>query len=207
MSTSNQRKTKWGVFGAVGAAVAASACCTIPLLLVTLGVGGAWVGTFTALEPFRPLFIGVALVFLGYAGYREYRTATGPECDCEVTMQDRLRRALLVVGLVATVGLIASPWIIRGTASAATSSTTSGVPVVAEGAVEEVVLEVEGMTCASCNITVRKAPTNLDGVEEAQVTFEPPQAVVRYDPSKVTPEELTRATTNVGYPSKLKPTS
>ena len=69
MSTSNQRKTKWGVFGAVGAAVAASACCTIPLLLVTLGVGGAWVGTFTALEPFRPLFIGVALVFLGYDGH------------------------------------------------------------------------------------------------------------------------------------------
>ncbi|MEX2399600.1 MAG: cation transporter [Rhodothermales bacterium] len=63
------------------------------------------------------------------------------------------------------------------------------------------------MTCASCNITVRKALTNLDGVREAEVTFEPPRAVVRFDASRVSVEELTRATTNVGYPSRLKTSS
>ena len=69
------------------------------------------------------------------------------------------------------------------------------------------ILEVEGMTCAACNVTVQKALTNLDGVQAATVTFEPPRAVVRYDPAKVAPEDLTRATTKVGYPSKLKPSS
>lgn len=200
MNTSAPNKSKWGIFAAVGAGLAASACCTIPLLLVTLGVGGAWVGTFTAFEPFRPLFIVLALGLLGFAGYREYRTTTGPECDCEVTMQDRLRRSLLVVGLIATLALIASPWIIRGTASATAASS----PPPSESAIQEVVLEVEGMTCASCNITVSKALTNLDGVEEAQVTFEPPQAVVTYDPARVSIEQMVEATTNVGYPSKRK---
>ena len=203
MSTPNDRKTKWGVVAALGAATLASACCTIPLMLVALGVGGAWIGTLTALEPFRPLFIALALGLLGYAGYHEWRMSRGPDCDCEVTLPDRLRRGLLVVGVIAVVGLLASPWLIGGAASAETAR---------EGAVEamalqEVVLKVEGMTCASCNVTVQKALTNLDGVESATVTFEPPQAVVRYDPAKVAPEDLTRATTNVGYPSKLKPSS
>lgn len=200
MNTSDPNKSKWGVFAAVGAGLAASACCTIPLLLVTLGVGGAWVGTFTALEPFRPLFIVLAVGLLGFAGYREHRTATGPACDCEVTMQDRLRRSLLVVGLIATLALIASPWIIQGTASATTTSASSLI----ESRVQNVVLEVEGMTCVSCNITVSKALTNLDGVQEAEVTFEPPQAVVTYDPARVSIEQMVEATTNVGYPSKRK---
>lgn len=185
---------------AVGAGIAASACCTIPLLLVAMGAGGAWVSTFTAFEPFRPLFIVLALGFLGYAGYREYRTSTGPECDCEVTMQDKLRRTLLVVGLIVTVGLIASPWIIGGTASAISKGTT----VIDNQQFQQVELEVEGMTCATCNITVQKALTNLEGVQNATVTFEPPLAVVTYNPDQVSVEDLTTATTNVGYPMKLK---
>lgn len=203
MKTTEPNKSRWGIFAAVGAGLAASACCTIPLLLVTLGVGGAWVGTVTALEPFRPLFIVLAVGFLGFAGYREYRATTGPQCDCEVTMEDRLRRSLLVVGLIATLALIASPWIIRSAAS----GTTARVPALVESSLQDVVLEVEGMTCASCNITVSKALTNLDGVEEAQVTFEPPQAVVTYDPARVSVEQMIESTTNVGYPSKRKPGS
>ncbi len=195
-------KKNWGPAAAVGAGVAASACCTIPLLLVTMGAGGAWVSHFAAFEPFRPLFIALAVGFLGYAGYREYRTSTGPECDCEVTMRDNLRRTLLVVGLLVTAGLIASPWIIGG--AAATISQRSGA-VLTDVHVRQVNLEVEGMTCATCNITVQKALTNLEGVKEATVTFEPPMAVVTYDPDWVSVEELTEATANVGYPSKLKP--
>ena len=193
-------KKNWGILAAVGAGLLASACCTIPLLLVALGVGGAWVSTFTAFEPFRPWFIALAVAFLGYAGYREYRTSTGPECDCEVTMQDKLRRTLLVVGAIITAGLIASPWIIGGTTAAIASD--SAVPDY--GRLEQVALEVDGMTCAACNATVRKALTNLEGVKDAVVTFEPPLAVVTYDPDRVTIEQMTEATSNVGYPSRLK---
>ena len=49
----NPNKKNWGLMAAVGAGIAASACCTIPLLLVAMGAGGAWVSTFTAFEPFR----------------------------------------------------------------------------------------------------------------------------------------------------------
>jgi mercuric ion transport protein len=55
------------------AAVLASTCCLGPLVLVTLGFSGAWIGNLTMLEPYRPLFIGAALVALYFAWRRIYR--------------------------------------------------------------------------------------------------------------------------------------
>lgn len=61
------------------AALLASTCCLGPLLLVTLGVSGAWIGNLTALEPYRPIFIGAALVALVFAWRRIFRRV--PACE------------------------------------------------------------------------------------------------------------------------------
>ena len=58
------------------AAILASTCCLGPLLLISLGFGGAWIGNLTVLEPYRPLFIGTALVALFFAYRRIFRPAT-----------------------------------------------------------------------------------------------------------------------------------
>jgi mercuric ion transport protein len=55
------------------AALLASACCLGPLLLVALGFSGAWIANLTVLEPYRPLFMGVALVALIEAYRRIFR--------------------------------------------------------------------------------------------------------------------------------------
>ncbi|MGU2419698.1 mercuric ion transporter MerT [Burkholderia cenocepacia] len=57
------------------AAILASTCCLGPLVLVALGFSGAWIGNLTVLEPYRPVFIGVALVALFLAWRRIYRPA------------------------------------------------------------------------------------------------------------------------------------
>ena len=57
------------------AAILASACCLGPLLLITLGFSGAWIGNLTILEPYRPLFIAAALVAMLFAWRRIYRPA------------------------------------------------------------------------------------------------------------------------------------
>ncbi|VCX09976.1 hypothetical protein BANRA_05706 [Klebsiella pneumoniae] len=49
------------------AAILASACCLGPLVLIALGFSGAWIGNLTVLEPYRPFFIGAALVAPGGA--------------------------------------------------------------------------------------------------------------------------------------------
>jgi mercuric ion transport protein len=61
------------------AAILASTCCLGPLVLVTLGFSGAWIGNLTILEPYRPLFIGAALVALFFAWRRLFRPAQACE--------------------------------------------------------------------------------------------------------------------------------
>lgn len=55
------------------AALLASVCCLGPLVLIMLGISGAWIGNLTVLEPYRPLFIGVALVAMFFAWRRIFR--------------------------------------------------------------------------------------------------------------------------------------
>lgn len=55
------------------AAILASACCLGPLVLVSLGLGGAWLSNLQVLEPFRPAFIAAALIALFFAWKRIYR--------------------------------------------------------------------------------------------------------------------------------------
>jgi mercuric ion transport protein len=70
----SELKNGRGVLAAGGlAAILASTCCLGPLVLVTLGFSGAWIGNLTALEPYRPIFIGVALVALFFAWRRIFR--------------------------------------------------------------------------------------------------------------------------------------
>jgi mercuric ion transport protein len=58
------------------AAILASTCCLGPLVLVALGVSGAWIGNLTVLEPWRPMLIGAALVALFFAGRRIFKQAS-----------------------------------------------------------------------------------------------------------------------------------
>ena len=56
-------------------AILASACCLGPLVLVLLGVSGAWIGNLTRLEPYRPVFLSGALIALFFAWRRIFRPA------------------------------------------------------------------------------------------------------------------------------------
>lgn len=65
--TDRGRKGLIATGGVIGA-ILASSCCVAPLLLLTLGVSGAWMGSLTALAPYQGYFIVATLIFLG-AGF------------------------------------------------------------------------------------------------------------------------------------------
>ena len=71
-------------------------------------------------------------------------------------------------------------------------------------ATQTVVLSVSKMDCAACPITVKKALNKVAGVEKVEVSFEKREAVVTFDDAKTTPEALTKATKDAGYPSTIK---
>ena len=68
------------------AAILASTCCLGPLVLLSLGISGAWIGNLTRLAPFRPYFIGVAFLalFLAYRRLFRPRSACRPGEVCAI---------------------------------------------------------------------------------------------------------------------------
>ena len=61
--------SSWQSIVALVAAIGVSVCCVVPLVLLSLGIGGAWMSTLTAMEPLRPFFVLLSLFFIGL-GYR-----------------------------------------------------------------------------------------------------------------------------------------
>jgi mercuric ion binding protein len=74
--------------------------------------------------------------------------------------------------------------------------------VPASASPKTVTLHVSKMTCEACPITVKKALQKVPGVSKIDVLYEKKQVVVTFDDSKTNTEELVKATTNAGYPSR-----
>ena len=69
-------------------------------------------------------------------------------------------------------------------------------------ATKTVTLDVPGMTCPTCPITIKKALNKVQGVSKVDVSYEKKQAVVTFDDTKTDTTALVKATTNAGYPSQ-----
>lgn len=76
-----EKLTKTTLIGGALAAIAASACCLGPLVLVSLGIGGAWISNLTLLDPFRPVFIALALACMALAYRKIYRSPAAANCQ------------------------------------------------------------------------------------------------------------------------------
>jgi mercuric ion transport protein len=89
------------------AAILASTCCLGPLVLVVLGVSGAWIGNLTKLEPYRWYFIGGAVLALFFAGRHIFRPIKpcGPGEVCAMPQTRRVYKILF--GIVSVLVLIA----------------------------------------------------------------------------------------------------
>jgi len=106
--------TKMALAGSVLAGIGASACCVGPLLLLSLGVGGAWIGHLTALEPYRPVFIVLTVLFLALAFRKLYLVPQScvQEDNCVADRTRHAQRIFFWILAPVTLGLVASPWIL-----------------------------------------------------------------------------------------------
>lgn len=82
-------------------------------------------------------------------------------------------------------------------------STLFALPVAAlAGSPQVVVLDVQKMTCSLCSVTVQKALQKVPGVADIKIDYDKKTATVKFDPAKVSPAALVKATTEAGFPSK-----
>ncbi|MBG6071632.1 MULTISPECIES: mercuric ion transporter MerT [unclassified Polaromonas] len=98
------------------AAILASTCCLGPLVLLTLGVSGAWISNLTLLEPYQPIFIGAAVVSLYFAYLRIWRPAANcaPGQVCALRHINRRYKvlfwAVVMLVFIALAFPLAAPW-------------------------------------------------------------------------------------------------
>lgn len=94
------------------AAVGASACCVGPLLLLTLGIGGAWVGRLTVLEPYRPYFTALTVLFIALAFHKLYlvRRVCEPGEGCVDDNVTKKQRVIFWIVAVPVLLLLTFPW-------------------------------------------------------------------------------------------------
>ena len=88
--------------GGTAGAILASSCCIGPLLLISLGASGAWIGKLTALKAYQPIFLILTAILLAYGFWLVY----GPRQDyCEDRCSQQGTRRLTKVALWAASAL------------------------------------------------------------------------------------------------------
>jgi mercuric ion transport protein len=113
-NTGNANAAKSGTLAVAGISGAfASVCCIGPLVLVSIGLGGAAAGVVAAFEPLRPVFIVIAFAALASAGWKIYRrpvAACASGIACIAPQRDQIYRTVFWVVAAAVIALLAVPY-------------------------------------------------------------------------------------------------
>jgi len=65
--------------------------------------------------------------------------------------------------------------------------------------VEKLQVKIGGMQCSFCVESIHKAYARMDGVREVAVSLSHEEALIQYNPEKVTPTQLKDTLTSIGY--------
>ena len=108
-SSSLVRGQKLAAMGGIIGALAASSCCILPVVLFSLGIGGAWVSTFTQLAPYQPYFIAATLAFIGTGYWLVYRSSK-VACAAGEACARPIPNRLVKIALIAATVIVIAAW-------------------------------------------------------------------------------------------------
>lgn len=197
------------------AALLATSCCWVPLLLALLGLASA--GWGARLEAAQPIFLVMTATFVAWSTYEAFgrgRVSDKPEqgacrdADCGVSSAPAcsVRRARrFFFGHLALVALLLAlpqllPLLPRVEAAPLPSS---GEHVDTGTTLSQVELSVDGMTCRGCVLGLERGLRTLTGVVRASVSLDPGYALVVYDSTLVDAEHILARVREEGYTPRL----
>lgn len=169
--------------GSVISAIASSACCWVPLIMI--GFGASAVGVASFFEKYRPVFLVLATALLGAGFYLNYfrkeKCAPGSAC---ATPRPRLRRFNRITLWVATAFVVAFSFFPSYVGLVVGGASSAPLQPVA-GEVQTLHLAIGGMTCEGCAGILTKALAAVPGVIGAEVSYEDGSALVRVSEAAV----------------------
>lgn len=206
------------VGGAVVAGLLASLCCVGPLLFVLLGVSAF--GAATVFESARPYLLAGSVLLLAVGYYWTYfrrREECAPGEACATKPVGRVNRVGLWVASIAVLAFAVMPYFAGSLAAklgekkavnaqpeqeaccVAQHPGSTATALTPRAGMEKATFKVEGMTCVSCETTIKLALERTPGVGQTEVSYDRGEAVVEYDPKKTTQEKLRAAINSTGY--------
>ncbi|MGJ1215256.1 mercuric transport protein MerTP [Chryseobacterium sp. KBW03] len=177
-------------------AIAASLCCITPVLALIAGTSGL-ASTFSWLEPFRPYFIGLTILVLGFAWYQKLKPQKKIDCNCEITEKPNFMQTKSFLGIITIVAALLLSFPIYAhiffpkTESKAIFSETSKL--------QKVEFTIKGMTCSGCENHVKTEISKLKGIVEVVVSYEKGNAIVKFDSKQTSIIEIENAINSTGY--------
>jgi mercuric ion transport protein len=197
--TKSNSNTNW-IGATLVAAFLASLCCITPVLALLAGIGGA-AATFSWMEPYRPVLIGLTALVLGFAWYQKLKPKKAEiDCACDDEAEGKKpflqSKAFLGIVTVLAVALLTFPYYSTVFFPASAKKETA----IAQADLLEARLTIKGMTCEGCENSVNYALASREGVVEATSDYETGTALVTYDASVVGPEAFREIIeSEVGY--------
>lgn len=179
-------------------ALLAAACCGGPLLLVAIGLGGGAV--FFARYHWFFLVGGLVVLTGAWVNFMREKVS----CDCQSKPLNG-RKATLAILLVSTTVVLgfAGLSLRRPSVPAGARQQAPGESIAVQPGAARAVFPIEGMSCMTCEISVRSALSRVPGVKFAQVSFATSSATVEFDPKIAKPEQLAEAINSTGYRTSL----
>lgn len=187
--------------GSVLAAITASLCCIGPLVAVALGAGGF--AASAVFEKWRPVFLGVTFTLLALAWYLTYRkpkAACEPDSACATKPVAKWNKVVLWFATAFVLVAAAFP----NLSSAILRGSQRSTPIVVAGPNSAILkVQIPGMDCAACAVSIQKKLRQQVGIENAEVNYDTKTAVVQYDSTKLSPEKIVAAIDETGFKAEL----
>ncbi len=176
--------------GATLTAVFSSACCWLPVLLLTFGASSAGIGGF--FESYRPHLLVATALLLGSAFYivyfRQGPCCQGEACATPTSTSRRLTKTLLWITTAFVFGFALFPTYV----ATLLGNQDSRPGLVEKSSLTKLAVEVDGMTCEACAIHTQANLRSLQGVRSATVSYDDQRATVFVDHS-VTEDEIRQS--------------
>ena len=189
------KKSKGVAATGIVAALAASSCCIPPIIAAIAGVGGA-AGSLSWMEPLRPYLIGLAIIAIGFAWYNYFKSKSADDCGCNIEKPKWYQTKGFLIGMTLFAGIsIAIPYY----SHIFFTDNKKEVIVVDKSNIESIKVEVQGMTCASCEQHIDHSVNELEGIININSSYEKGNTEIEFDKTKTTIEEIEKAINSTGY--------
>lgn len=177
-------------------ALLASSCCIVPVLSLIAGSTGL-ASSFSWVEPIRPYLIAVSVCVLGFAWYHKLKVKTKPDDCCAVEVKPRFIQTTTFLSIVTVfaIAMMTFPLYAKVFYSNDENQNIS----LDSSSLRILEFRIEGMTCASCEGHIEHAVNKLPGISTVVASYEGANAVIKYDLTQTSLQEISGAIETTGY--------